>query len=712
MDIARASIRRRAVVLFLCALVAAAGAVAYFQIGKLEDPAFTIKTAVVTVLYPGANAYEVEREATSRVEDAVQSMGEVKHIRSRSTPGMAIIYVDIKDEYTSELLPQVWDTLRQKLYDVQISMPSGSTILVNNDFGDVYGQFYALVGDGYTMKEIYDYADFLKRQLVLVPGVASVQLLGEQEEGVYVEFSASRMSALGLSPTAVFNVLNQQNTLSAIGSTTLGDRFVRVSPTGAILSVEDIGDLVIGGTGGKLTRLREVATVRRATLDPQSFKMRFNGRPALGLGIATVEGGNVVDMGRAVSRRLKELEAFRPVGIELEEIYMQSDQVTASIQDFLINLAESLAIVVGVLLVFMGLRSGLIIGAVLLLVIAGTFAVMNQVGIFLQIVSLAALIIALGSLVDNAIVVTEGMLVGVERGMSADDAASETVNGSIWAMLGGTFIAIMAFAPIGFSTHMSGEFCRSLFQVVAISMMLSWVAAVTVTPVLGRLLLRKTKKQDVDPYDRPLFRAYRGFLEWCLRHRAVTVGTTLALFGVAAYQFVTLEQSLFPDSNTVYFMADLWGPQGTTLEEQSRVTAQMEEYLRKQPEVKNVSSFIGGGAVRFMLTYSPPDPNNAFSQLVVEVAKQDQTRPVLLRAQKYMKEQMPTVNGHCRNFARGSGMTPKLEARFYGDDPAVLRALAERARQIMEDDPKSSFVRHDWREPVEVLRPCVLKDQM
>ncbi|MBR1672012.1 MAG: efflux RND transporter permease subunit [Fretibacterium sp.] len=712
MDIARASIKRWAVVLFLCALTAIAGILAYFQIGKLEDPAFTIKTAVVTVVYPGANAHEVEQEAASRVEDAVQAMSEVKHIRSRSTPGLAIIYVDIKDEYTSDRLPQVWDTLRQKLYDVQVSMPAGSTIMINNDFGDVYGQFYALVGDGYTMKEIYDYADFLKKQLVLVPGVASVQILGEQEEGIYVEFSSSRMSALNLSPTAVFNVLNQQNTLSAIGSTTLGDRYVRVSPTSAILSVEDIGDLVIGGTGGTLTRLREVATVRRDYLDPQTFRMRFNGRPALGLGIATVEGGNVVDMGRAVSKRLKELEAFRPVGIELEEVYMQSDQVTASIQDFLVNLAESLAIVVGVLLVFMGLRSGLIIGMVLLLTVAGTFAVMNQAGIFLQIVSLSALIIALGSLVDNAIVVTEGMLVGVERGMTADDAASASVNGAIWAMLGGTFIAIMAFAPIGFSAHMSGEFCRSLFQVVAISMALSWVAAVTVTPVLGKLVLKTTKKRDADPYDHLLFRAYRRFLEWCLGHRVVTVGTTLALFGVAMYQFMTLEQSLFPDANTVYFMADLWGPQGTTLEEQGRVTAQMEEFLRSQPEVKNVSSFIGGGAVRFMLTYSPPDPNNAFSQLVVEVTNQEQTRPVLLRAQKFMEERMPTVNGHCRNFARGSGMTPKLEARFYGDDPVVLRKLAERARQIMEDDPASSFARHDWREPVEVLRPVVLKDQM
>lgn len=711
MNIARASLHRRTVVLFLCVLTAVAGVAAYFRIGKLEDPAFTIKTAVVTIVYPGSTAHEAEREATSRVEDAVQSMGEVEHIRSRSTPGLAIVYVDIKDEYSSQELPQVWDVLRQKLYDVQTDMPSGSTILIDNDFGDVYGQYYALVGDGYGMKELRDYADFLKKQLVLVPEVASVKILGEQQEGVYVEFSASRMTSLGLSPSAVFSVLNQQNSLSAIGSTTLGDRYVRISPTSAILSVEDIGDLVIGGQGGRLTRLREVATVRRSYVEPQTFMMRFNGRPALGIGIATVTGGNVVSMGTAVAKRLKELETRRPVGIELEEIYMQSDQVTKAIGDFLVNLAESLAIVVGVLLIFMGLRSGLIIGIVLLLTVAGTFAVMNSVGIFLQIVSLAALIIALGSLVDNAIVVSEGMLVGVERGMAVEDAASDAVEGSQWAMLGGTLIAVLAFAPIGLSKDMTGEFCGSLLHVVGISMALSWVAALTVTPVLGQLMLRPGKREG-DPYDRLLFRAYRALLEGCLRRRALTLAVTAALFALSVVLLANMDRSFFPDANTVYYTVDLWSAEGTSLDAQKRATEELEGYLRSQPEVRNVSAFVGGGSLRFMLTYSPPDPNTAYSQLLVEVRDPEETRPNLLKAQRYIDERMPAVEGACKPFARGSGLVPKLEARFSGDDPEVLRGLARRAREILEDDPGHLFARHDWREPVEVIRPRILKDQM
>ncbi len=711
MGIARASLKRFQVVLFICALLAVGGIGAYFQIGKLEDPSFTVKTAVVTISYPGATAYEVENEAVSRVEDAVQEMGEIKHIRSHCYPEMALVYVDIKDKYMSDDLPEIWDILRQKLYDVQVSMPPGTTIMINNDYGDVYGQYYAIVGDGYTMKEVWDYADFLKKQLVLVPGVASIDILGEQQECVYVEFSATRMASLGIAPSDVFNTLNQQNTLSTIGSTTLGDRYVRVSPTSAITSVDDIADLVIGGSGGRLIRLREVATVRRDFVDPQTFMMRFNERPSIGLGIATVDGGNVVAMGEAVSKRMRELEVHRPVGIELNEIYMQSDQVTKSVNDFIINLIESLAIVVGVLLVFMGLRAGLIIGIVLLLTIAGTFMIMNYSGIFLQTVSLSALIIALGSLVDNAIVVSEGMLVGVERGLTPEDAADEAVEGSKWAMLGGTVIAVLAFFPVGISQDTSGEYIRSLLQVVGISMMLSWMLALTATPVFGKLMLKPGKAAD-DPYNKPLFRLYRAFLEACLRHRFLTMAATALLFAASIWGFTRLETSFFPDSSTVYFTVDLWGEEGASLAAQRKSTMKLEQYLRTLPEVKNISSFIGGGSLRFMLTYSPPDPNKAYSQLLVEVNDASQSVPASLEAQKFIDEQMPEAEGECKAFSRGSGLNPKLEARFYGDDSATLRALAAQAKTIIESEPRHNFTRIDWRSPVEVLHPTVLKDQM
>ena len=713
MDIARASIERYRVIIFICFLTLIGGVMAYFEIGKLEDPSFTIKTAVVSAVYPGASAYEVEQEVTARLEDAIQAMGEIKHIRSRSTPGLAIIYVDIKDEYTSKELPQIWDKLRQKVNDEQVYMPSGVTTIINNDFGEVYGQYYALIGDGYTMKELYDYADFLKKNLVLVDEVASVKILGEQTEAVYIEFSASRMSAFGLSPLMVFASLTQQNTLTSTGNITLGDRYIRISPTSAILSVEDISDLVIGSSGGNLTRLKDVAAVRRGYAEPQDFKMKFNSRPALAIGISTVEGGNVVNMGRAVSKRLKELEAFRPVGIELAPIYMQSEQVVKSTNDFIVNLIESLAIVVGVLLIFMGLRSGLIIGLVLLITVAGTFIIMNGTGITLQIVSLAALIIALGSLVDNGIVVAEGMLVGTQRGQSIEDAASDSVNGSIWAMLGGTFIAVLAFAPIGLSKAQAGEFLSSLFQVVAISMMLSWFAALIAAPALGKIMLKPSNnKEGGDPYDTFLFRMYRAFLEGCLRHRILTVMAVIGMFAVSMFIFSRMETSFFPDAETVYFNVDLWSQQGTSLAGQERVTQELVDYISSQPEVKNVTQFIGGGGLRFMLTYSPPENNTAFSQLMVEMKNAEDSRKILLMTQKYIEENMPDVDGQCRLFARGSGMSEKIGVRIYGNDPDVLRGLTKKALEIMERDPASQFLRTDWRERVEVVRPVILKDQM
>ena len=711
MDIARASIARYKVILFLCVLTMIGGVMAYFQIGKLEDPSYTVKTAVISAVYPGASAYEVEQEVTARIEDAVQAMGQIKHIRSRSTPGLAIIYVDIQDEYDGSQLPQIWDELRQKVNDASVYMPSGTTILINNDYGDVFGQYYSLVGDGYTMKELYDYADFLKKNLVLVKGVASVKILGEQTEAIYIDFSASRMSALGISPLMVFAALTQQNTLSQTANMTLGDRSIRLSPTSAILSVEDIKDLVIGSSGGNLTRLRDVASVRRDYVDPQSFKMKFNGRPSLAIGVSTVAGGNVVDMGRAVSARLKELESFRPVGIELNEIYMQSDRVVASTDDFLINLGESVAIVIGVLLIFMGLRSGLIVGLVLLLTVAGTFTIMNYTGITLQFVSLAALIIALGSLVDNSIVVTEGMLVGTERGMSLEDAASDSVEGSKWAMLGGTFIAVLAFAPVGLSKAQAGEYLRSLYQVVGISMTLSWFAAIIAAPVLGKFML-KVKKQEGDPYDKLLFRMYRAMLEFCLRHRVLTVAVTVAMFFVSLHIFSTIETSFFPDAETVYYNVDLWSQEGTSLAGQEKVTQELVDYITSQPGVKNVSQFIGGGGLRFMLTYAPPENDTAFSQLMVELEDAALTRPMLKKTQAYIDEHMPNVEGYCRLFARGSGMSEKIGVRFYGEDPAVMRGLVKQALEIMEADPSSKFVRDNWREPVEVIRPVIIKDQM
>ena len=712
MDIARASIRRSVVVLFICLLITIGGVSAYFSIGKLEDPAFTIKTAVVSIVYPGSTVYEAEQEAASRMEDAIQSMGEIKNIRTRCAPGLATIYVDIQDTYTADDLPQIWNILRQKVNDALVNLPSGCTVIVNNDFGDVFGQYYALTGDGYTMRELYDYADFLKKELVLVPEVAKVSIIGEQSEAVYVEFSSSRLRSLGISSATIFDILNQQNTLSTMGKTFYGDQYVTINPTGGLLNVEDFGETIIGGGEGHLIRLKDVAEIRRDYVNPQSMMMYFNGQPALGIGISTIAGGNVVTMGEAVEKRLEELEEDCPIGMELSPIYMQSDGVVKSVNDFVINLIESLVIVVGVLLVFMGMRSGFMIGIVLLLTVAATLIVMNQQGIFLQQVSLAAMIIALGSLVDNAIVVAEGMLIGVQNGQSAEDAASDTVSGSVWAMLGGTVIAVLAFAPIGLSPDNTGEYCRSLLQVVGISMMLSWLLAITATPVIGNLML-KPAKQAGDPYNSLLFRAYRKFLEGCLHRRLMTIAVVVIMFAFSLVVLVTsVEKVFFPSSTAMYFVADLWQREGTSINVQRDMTEKLAERLRKRPDIKNITSTIGSGNLRFMLTYSPPDSDNAFSELLVEVKEGGDPKAILSETQRIINDEMPGVTGVCKLFSKGASMAPVIEARFYGDDPVVLRSLALRAREIMEEDPIHNCVRLDWNDRVTVFRPQIRKDRM
>ncbi|MBQ6918887.1 MAG: efflux RND transporter permease subunit, partial [Synergistaceae bacterium] len=379
---------------------------------------------------------------------------------------------------------------------------------------------------------------------------------------------------------------------------------------------------------------------------------------------------------------------------------------------FVINLIESLIIVVGVLLVFMGIRSGLMIGIVLLLTVAATLIVMNQQGIFLQQVSLAAMIIALGSLVDNAIVVAEGMLIGVQNGQSAEDAASSTVSGSVWAMLGGTIIAVLAFAPIGLSPDNTGEFCRSLLQVVGISMMLSWLFAITATPVIGNLML-KPASQSGDPYNSLLFRAYRAFLEGCLHRRLLTISVVGIMFAFSLVTLVTsIEKVFFPSSTAMYFVADLWQREGTSINVQRDMTEKISELLRKRPDVKNVTSTIGGGNLRFMLTYSPPDSDNSFSELLVEVKEGGNPQEILRETQRIIDDEMPGLTGVCKLFSKGSSMAPVIEARFYGDDPVVLRSLAGKAREIMEEDPIHNCVRLDWNDRVTVFRPQIRKDIM
>ena len=708
MDIARIAIQNKTVTLVVTAALAIGGLFSFLGLGQLEDPEFTIFTAIVQTPYPGASPEEVELEVTDRLETAIQTMGQVEHVTSISRAGLSLIIVDLWSNTDQDRIPQAWDELRRKVGDIQRALPPGAgPSVVNDDWGDVYGALFAISGEGYSASEIEDYAKLLRRELLMVDGVGAVELWGAQTEVVYVEMSRAKMAQLGLNPQQVFGTLSDQGAVVPDGKLHINEQYVRVAAGGAFDSLEEMGDVLIRGRGTEsMIRLADVAEIHRGYLEPPRDFLLFNSEPAIGIGIATVEGGNVVTTGRGVMKRLGELENQRPVGMTLNTVYFQADVVTGAVNGFVINLIEALVIVVALLMIFMGLRSGLLIGFILLLDILGTFIYMSVADISLQRISLGALIIALGMLVDNAIVVTEGLLVRLQRGMDRIEAASLSVKETMWPLLGATIVAILAFAAISVSDDVSGEFLSSLFLVVASSLLLSWVLAVTVTPLLGVMFLTVSEDSGApDPYDRPFFRAYRRFLAGAIRRRLLTLAVMTVLLFTAVFGFGFVKQSFFPESGQPQFYIDFWKPEGTHIRDTEADVRAATDWLLEQEGVVSVTGFIGRGGSRFMLTYVPEMPSSAYAQMLITVDDAGRIDDLRKATAVVMAERFPNAEYQIHRFVFGTGSGSKIEARFRGDDPAVLREIAEQAKAVIRAEDNTKDVRDDWRQRVPVIRP-------
>jgi len=526
MDAAEFSIKKSAIVWLIIVLFIAGGVFSYEHLARYEDPEFTIKEAKVVTFYPGATPEEVEQEVTDRVEKAIQQLGQIKRTTSISEGGVSEITVVIKDKYTKRDLPQVWDELRRKVNDVQSRLPPGAgPSIVNDDFGDVYGMLFAVNGDGFSYKELKKYADIIKRELELVSGVAKVQLTGVRKQAIFVDISRARLSQLGISLEEIYQTLASQNLAVDAGHVRVGDEYIIIRASGAVGSVDDISNLLIKSTkSGHLIYLNDIATVSRSYVEVPDHLIFYNGKRALSLGISIISGGNVVKIGQAVDNTLQALASVIPVGIVVEPIYQQPKIVEQSVRGFLVNLLEALAIVVIILLLFMGVRSGLIIAAILLLTVLGTLFIMYIFNISLQRISLGALVIALGMLVDNAIVVTEGILVKVQQGIDTVKASREVVGQTLWPLFGATVIGVLAFAAIGLSQDATGEYTASLFYVILISLMLSWFLAITVTPLFCYLYLKPTTNDEpVKLYQGVVYCRYKKLLQCCLRQRWTTI---------------------------------------------------------------------------------------------------------------------------------------------------------------------------------------------
>ncbi|MBU2488748.1 MAG: efflux RND transporter permease subunit [Proteobacteria bacterium] len=697
-----------AYVMAFCFLVG--GLFAYKNLGRLEFPAFTIKTALVITSYPGASPAEVEQEVTEPIESAIQQLGQVKEIRSISRAGLSIIFVDVKNQYDSARIPQIWDELRRKVGDIQMRLPPGAgPSLVNDDFGDEYGVFFAVYGDGFSYRELKDYAKLLRRELLLVRDVASVEIYGDQPETVYLEISRARLAELGGCVQNVVATLNNQSQVADGGRVQVGGDYIRVLPTGGFTTLEDMENLIVhcGPQGGEI-HLKDVARIRRGYLEPPQCLMMYNGKPALGLGIATTSDGNVVTMGEAVKKRISELSQLAPTGMEMGVIAFQSETVTRSLRGFVVNFAEALAIVFLVLFAAMGLASGMLMGVILVLTILGTFLGMRWMGISLQIISLGALVLALGMLVDNAIVVTEGILVRVKSGVPRRQAALETCAKTAWPLLGATAVAIMAFAAIGTSQDVTGEFLGSLFKVMAISLGLSWVLALTLTPLFCVQFLPSAKGfVKNDPYSGRIFRKYRWFLDQCLRRRLVTLAVLAAVVVLAVLGFGRTKMSFFPASDRPQFMVDFWRPEGAHIQETSRDLERIAEYIQGLEGVTATSTFVGRGALRFILTYNPEQPNPAYGQVLATVDDFRKIKKILPDLENHLRENFPDAEYKLKEFFYGPPVGARIEARFSGPDPKVLRNLSEQARAIMAQDPDAIIIRDNWRQPVETILPVI-----
>lgn len=709
MNIGEYSVQNKVISWLLVVIMVGGGLAAFDGMGKLEDPAFTIKSAKILTAYPGATAQEVQDEVTYHLEDAIQRMEQVKWIKmSVSRPGLSDILIDFKDEYKADDLPNIFDELRRKVSDVKSSLPPGAMApAVIDDFGDVYGVYLVLTGDGYTWRDLYDTADAVKKQLILVPGVRKVSIDGEQTEVVYVDISRERLAELGIDLSDVRRVLSSQNEVVNAGHVRVDDHYLRISPTGDFKSVQEIGDVLISSTDRRLIYLKDIATITRAYEDVPVKMYYVDGKPGLTLGISMRGGENVVEVGRRIEERFLELLPIIPAGMQLETVYNQPLEVDNSVSGFLVSVGQAVAIVIAVLLVFMGLRVGVIIGAVLLITVAGTLFFMDLFKIELQRISLGALVIALGMLVDNAIVVAEGMLVRMQAGMSAMQAAREAVGKTIWALLGGTVIGILAFSAIGLSPDNTGEFASSLFYVILISLSLSWITAISTTPLLCALLL-KTGGDDVDPdaaYSGRLFQLYRGAVGRAVDHRWVTIGVVVGLFALAVVGFGNVKSGFFPDSNTPLFFVDIWEPEGTDIRKTRDDTLRVSEELRSLPGVVQTTSVIGGPHQRFTLVYDAKEPARAYAQIIVQTETRDQIPAVWDGIDGYMRAEMPWLDPIIKALRIGPGRDAKIEARFSGPDPVMLRTLSERAKAIMREDVEAKDVRDDWRSPVKVVTP-------
>ena len=711
---------------YLIAVLLLGGMLAYKNLGQDEDPPFTFRSMVVQAFWPGATSLQMAEQVTDKLEKKLQETPFINEITSYSKPGQTLIILSLRESTPPKEVTQAWYQVRKKIGDIRSTLPSGvQGPVFNDEFGDTYGSIFALSGDGFTYAELKDYADLVRQQLLGVKKVSKVELFGVQDEKINIEFSHKKFAQLGLTIEQIANQITTQNVVEATGVVVTPTDNLQVRVSGALRTVKDLEELELRANNTTF-RLGDFATIKREYLDPPRDKMRFNGKEVIGLGVSMEKGGNIIQMGKDLEKTVNAMKNKLPVGIELERVSDQPAAVTASVGEFLHTLVEAVLIVLAVSFVSLGLhtkpklrldaRPGLVVALTIPLVLAVTFLFMRILNIDLHKISLGALIIALGLLVDDAIIAVEMMVRKMEEGHSRLEAATFAYTSTAMPMLTGTLITVAGFLPIGLAASAAGEYTFSLFSVNAIALVTSWIVAVVFTPYIGYILLKvKPHSEGVghhELFDTPGYRKFRAVVNWCVEYRKTTIVATLVVFFLGVYGFKFIEKQFFPDSSRPELMVEMWSPEGTAFAQTERHAKKFEEFIRKEPGVASVTTYVGTGSPRFYLPLNQIFPQTNVSQTVV-LAKDLHSREELRKKiRDVFKTDFPEVRGRVQLLPNGPPVPYPVQFRVTGTEVDKVRAIADQVKDIMRANPNAVGVNDNWNESIKVLRLDLDQDKM
>ena len=708
MKLVKYFLSKKPVTILLLVLVLAGGLLAYVKMGKLEDAPFTIKQALVLTPYPGASPSEVQSQVTDVLEESIQALGELYYLKTENRAGLSKITVYVKKETRADEMQQLWDKLRRKVSDVQSKLPEGAgPSVVNDDFGDVLGVFYGLTGSGHSYRELEDEAKLIKNEILKVKDVAKVEIYGTQTPTIDISVSPSVMARSGITMADIARAFEAQNKVVDAGGIDVGSNRLRIESTGNFYSLDDIRNLTIVSRTGEHFRLADITRIEESYQTPASNLMRINGQPAVGIAISTVPTGNVVDMAAAVKESLQQMSGSMPEGFELVTLYDQGYESAVANQGFILNLIISVLTVVAILLFFIGFKNGLLIGSGLVFSIFATLIVMLCTDIALQRMSLAAIIIAMGMLVDNAIVVSDSALVNMQRGMRKRVAIMRACSSTALPLLAATVIAILTFLPIYFSPHITGELLSSLVIVIGVSLMFSWVFALTQTPFFIQEFVRRPRPEELKStlFDGKYYNMFRRSLRWVIKHRYATIACMVLLLVLSAWSFKFIPKVFVPALDKQYFTVDVWLPEGSNIDETGKLAEEMAEYIRTHGEAEMVSTFIGRTPPRYYLSNVAFGPQSNYTQLLVKCHTSEESRRLNAALQDSIRLKFPGPLIKVNKFELSPLTEAVIEARFLGPDPAVLDSLVGQAIEIMRRNPKVADARNEWGNMALMLRP-------